>query len=91
LGTSGGILLRNAAGRRRWLAKMNQRGNEAWSHWQRLFPLVDEAGRLRGVLTLRWLFDRQHRVERAIEGTGETREERSGFEEAHVKIEIGLD
>jgi CIC family chloride channel protein len=34
-----------------WLAKMNQRGSEAWSHWQRLFPLVDSAGHLRGVLT----------------------------------------
>ncbi|HEY6414573.1 MAG TPA: chloride channel protein [Edaphobacter sp.] len=34
-----------------WLAKMNQRGSEAWSHWQRLFPLVDAAGNLSGVLT----------------------------------------
>jgi CBS domain-containing protein len=34
-----------------WLAKMNQRGSEAWSHWQRLFPLVDSVGQLRGVLT----------------------------------------
>ena len=34
-----------------WLAKMNQRGSEAWSHWQRLFPLVDSTGRLSGVLT----------------------------------------
>ncbi|WP_084080128.1 chloride channel protein [Edaphobacter aggregans] len=34
-----------------WLKKMNQRGNEAWSHWQRLFPLVDATGRLNGVLT----------------------------------------
>lgn len=34
-----------------WLAKMNQRGSEAWSHWQRLFPLVDTEGQLRGVLT----------------------------------------
>jgi chloride channel protein, CIC family len=34
-----------------WLAKMHQRGSEAWSHWQRLFPLVDESGLLRGVLT----------------------------------------
>jgi chloride channel protein, CIC family len=34
-----------------WLAKMNQRGSEAWSHWQRLFPLVDSAGHLSGVLT----------------------------------------
>ncbi|RSL19403.1 H+/Cl- antiporter ClcA [Edaphobacter aggregans] len=33
-----------------WLAKMNQRGSEAWSHWQRLFPLVDAAGNLSGVL-----------------------------------------
>jgi CBS domain-containing protein len=34
-----------------WFAKMNQRGTEAWSHWQRLFPLVDGAGHLSGILT----------------------------------------
>jgi CIC family chloride channel protein len=34
-----------------WLAKMESRGAEAWSHWQRLFPLVDAEGRLVGVLT----------------------------------------
>jgi chloride channel protein, CIC family len=34
-----------------WLVKMNRRGSEAWSHWQRLFPLVDSAGHLSGVLT----------------------------------------
>jgi H+/Cl- antiporter ClcA/CBS domain-containing protein len=34
-----------------WLKKMNDRGSEAWSHWQRLFPLVDPAGKLGGVLT----------------------------------------
>jgi CBS domain-containing protein len=34
-----------------WLARMNRRGSEAWSHWQRLFPLVDSAGHLSGVLT----------------------------------------
>jgi chloride channel protein, CIC family len=34
-----------------WLMKMNERGGEAWSHWQRLFPLVDEEGNLRGVLS----------------------------------------
>jgi chloride channel protein, CIC family len=34
-----------------WLAKMHQRGSEAWSHWQRLFPLVDAGGHLSGVLT----------------------------------------
>ncbi len=31
-----------------WLAKMKERGNVAWSHWQRLFPLVED-GKLRGV------------------------------------------
>ena len=36
-----------------WLTKMNERGGEAWSHWQRLFPLVDEEGNLRGVLYAR--------------------------------------
>jgi len=34
-----------------WLAKMHERGSAAWSHWQRLFPLVDEGGKLQGVLT----------------------------------------
>ena len=34
-----------------WLRKMGERGAEAWSHWQRLFPLVDGAGGLVGVLT----------------------------------------
>jgi CIC family chloride channel protein len=34
-----------------WLETMNQRGGEAWSHWQRLFPLVDDEGNLRGVLS----------------------------------------
>jgi CIC family chloride channel protein len=34
-----------------WFARMNQRGTEAWSHWQRLFPLVDGAGHLSGILT----------------------------------------
>ncbi len=34
-----------------WLHKMEERGAEAWSHWQRIFPLVDAEGRLTGVLT----------------------------------------
>ena len=34
-----------------WLVKMNERGDAAWSHWQRLYPLVDEEGKLKGVLT----------------------------------------
>jgi len=34
-----------------WLQKMNERGAEAWSHWQRIFPLVDSTGRLHGILT----------------------------------------
>ncbi|MBS1801410.1 MAG: chloride channel protein [Acidobacteria bacterium] len=34
-----------------WLTRMNNRGSEAWSHWQRLFPLVDAVGKLDGVLT----------------------------------------
>jgi CBS domain-containing protein len=34
-----------------WLRKMEERGAEAWSHWQRMFPLVDGEGRLAGVLT----------------------------------------
>jgi H+/Cl- antiporter ClcA len=34
-----------------WLESMKQRGSEAWSHWQRLFPLVDLDGHVKGVLT----------------------------------------
>ncbi len=34
-----------------WLRKMEERGGEAWSHWQRIFPLVDGAGRMTGTLT----------------------------------------
>jgi H+/Cl- antiporter ClcA/CBS domain-containing protein len=41
-----------------WLGKMEERGSKsaggaaaAWSHWQRIFPLVDEEGRLCGILT----------------------------------------
>jgi H+/Cl- antiporter ClcA/CBS domain-containing protein len=34
-----------------WLRKMEERGSEAWSHWQRIFPLVDSEGRLTGTLT----------------------------------------
>jgi CIC family chloride channel protein len=34
-----------------WLAKMEERGGEAWSHWQRIFPLVDSEGRMSGTVT----------------------------------------
>lgn len=34
-----------------WLTRMNKRGGEAWSHWQRLFPLVDADGKMKSVLT----------------------------------------
>jgi len=34
-----------------WLRKMEERGGEAWSHWQRIFPLVDSEGRMTGTLT----------------------------------------
>jgi chloride channel protein, CIC family len=41
-----------------WLRKMEERaassadaGAGAWSHWQRIFPLVDDEGRLTGILT----------------------------------------
>jgi H+/Cl- antiporter ClcA/CBS domain-containing protein len=40
-----------------WLAKMEERasrsdaGASAWSHWQRVFPLVDAEGKLTGMLT----------------------------------------
>ncbi len=34
-----------------WLRKMNERGAAAWSHWQRLFPLVEDDGVLVGMLT----------------------------------------
>ncbi len=34
-----------------WLRKMEARGPESWSHWQRLFPLLDFEGRLVSILT----------------------------------------
>ena len=34
-----------------WLRSMEERGADAWSHWQRLFPLVDQDGKLTAVLT----------------------------------------
>ncbi|MGD0646697.1 MAG: chloride channel protein [Acidobacteriaceae bacterium] len=34
-----------------WLRKMDERGGEAWSHWQRIFPLVDSEGHMTGTLT----------------------------------------
>jgi CIC family chloride channel protein len=34
-----------------WLRTMEERGSEAWSHWQRIFPLVDSEGRMTGTLT----------------------------------------
>ncbi|HTD95312.1 MAG TPA: chloride channel protein, partial [Edaphobacter sp.] len=34
-----------------WFWKMGERGPEAWSHWQRLFPLLDGEGRLVSILT----------------------------------------
>jgi CBS domain-containing protein len=34
-----------------WLQKMEERGAEAWAHWQRIFPLVDSENRLVGLLT----------------------------------------
>ena len=34
-----------------WRTQMMERGQKGWSHWQRLFPLVDGEGVMRGVLT----------------------------------------
>jgi CBS domain-containing protein len=34
-----------------WLSKMEERGGEAWSHWQRIFPLLDSDGKLIGTIT----------------------------------------
>lgn len=34
-----------------WFRKMGERGAEAWSHWQRLFPLLDKDGKLVSLLT----------------------------------------
>ena len=30
---------------------MNERGTQAWSHWQRLFPVLDKDGKLLAILT----------------------------------------
>jgi chloride channel protein, CIC family len=34
-----------------WLRKMEERGAEAWGHWQRLFPLLDNEHRLVSLIT----------------------------------------
>ncbi|HZL25383.1 MAG TPA: chloride channel protein [Acidobacteriaceae bacterium] len=34
-----------------WLRKMEERGAEAWGHWQRLFPLLDSDHRLVSLIT----------------------------------------
>jgi CIC family chloride channel protein len=34
-----------------WYRAMKDRGDSGWSHWQRVFPLVDEDGHLLGMLT----------------------------------------
>jgi CIC family chloride channel protein len=34
-----------------WLKKMNERGSQGWSHWQRLFPVLDSDGKLLAILT----------------------------------------
>ena len=34
-----------------WLATMNEKGSDAWSHWQRVFPLLNSDGTLGGILT----------------------------------------
>ncbi len=34
-----------------WLTQMNERGNDAWSHWQRIFPIVDSGKNLVGLIT----------------------------------------
>ena len=34
-----------------WLRKMDERGPSAWSHWQRLFPLLNGEGKLVSLLT----------------------------------------
>jgi CIC family chloride channel protein len=34
-----------------WLRKMEERGSVAWSHWQRLFPMLDRDGKLLAILT----------------------------------------
>lgn len=34
-----------------WLKQMNERGADAWSQWQRIFPIVDSQKNLVGVIT----------------------------------------
>lgn len=34
-----------------WLLRMKASGTDAWSDWQRIFPLVDDSGTLAGMLT----------------------------------------
>ncbi len=34
-----------------WFTRISERGAAGWSHWQRLFPIVGEDGKLQGLLT----------------------------------------
>ena len=34
-----------------WFTRIDERGAAGWSHWQRLFPIVGEDGKLQGLLT----------------------------------------
>ncbi len=57
-----------------WLKKMDERGGEAWSHWQRIFPLVDDEGRLTGMLTRAQMIAaaRQGDLSQPLSGDGST-------------------
>ena len=47
-----------------WLATMQARGPSAWSHWQRLFPLLDAEGKLVAVLTRSQMIAAAQQVDR---------------------------
>jgi len=58
-----------------WLEKMEERGAEAWSHWQRIFPLVDGDGKLTGILTRSQMMAaaKQQDLQQPLENDGSTR------------------
>jgi len=46
-----------------WLRKMDERGGQAWSHWQRLFPVLDANGKLLAILTRTQMMASAHEEE----------------------------
>jgi CBS domain-containing protein len=63
-----------------WLRDMESRGGQAWSHWQRVFPLLDADGRMRALLT------RSQMITAARKGGASESLVKDGNETPHVML-----